>query len=336
MVRVSLIIVNWNGRHYLEGCLASLAQQDYTDCEIVLVDNASVDDSVAFIRERYPAVRLIENVENVGFAGANIQALEWCRGEYIGLLNNDTEIHPGWLERLVAALDAAPDAGGACGTIYSLEDRERVIFTLPKVDPRSGGVVWVKQPAPRCRVDYLLGASMLARRSAIQRIGFLDPAYVAYFEEIDWCARALRAGYDLLYVPEAIVWHKERGSTSVEFHTYQMARNRVRFVLKNFDVDFLPTFPPHYALDIARSFARFIRDGQWQYIWLVARTWLWNVRHLRATLAARRRDLTRIGPARRSYNRSLPLRHHVSDGRGGLRPPVTALDPGDQRSATAF
>ena len=325
MARVSLIIVNWNGRHYLEGCLASLAQQEYADFEIVLVDNASVDGSVAFVRERYPAVRLIQNEENLGFAVANIQALEWCRGDYVGLLNNDTEVHPAWLRSLVATLDAARGAAGACGAIYSLEDRDRVIFTLPKIDPRSGGAVWVRQPAPLCRVDYLSGTSMLMRRSVIERIGFLDPEYFAYFEETDWCARALRAGYDLLYVPEAIVWHKERGSTSVEFHTYQMARNRLRFVLKNFDADLLPAFLLYYAVDIARIFARFIRDGHPQHVLIVTRAWLWNLRHLTDTVAARRRDLARIGPNRRSYNRSLPLRHHQSDGRGGLKPPVRAL-----------
>ena len=323
---VSVVVVNWNGWHFLPGCLDALARQTFQDFEVILVDNGSCDGSVDRVRRHYPAVRVIENRENVGFAVANNQALERCRGRFIALLNNDTAADPGWLAALVGALERHLNAAGACGTIVSLDDPTRVIFTTPKIDPRSARAIWVRQPAPLTRVDGLSGSSMLLRRRAIDRLGLFDPAYVAYFEETDWCARALRAGWDLLYVPEAVVAHKERGSTSAEFHLYQITRNCLRFALKNFDSDLLPLFALHYTYDLARTAARHVRDGQPRDNLLLARAVAWNLRHLPETLAARRRDLARIGPGRRSYNRSLPLRQRASDRRGGLRPPLLAPD----------
>ena len=316
---VSIVVVNWNGWHFLASCLAALAAQTYRDFEVIVVDNGSTDGSVAALRRDHPDVRVVANLSNIGFAAANNQALAYCRGRYLALLNNDTAAAPAWLEHLVAALEADPSAAGACGTIVALSDPARVIFTLPKIDPRSARAIWVKQPSPRREVDYLSGNSLVVRRAVVDRLGFFDPAYVAYFEETDWCARALRAGYRLLYVPEAVVAHKEIGSGSAAFHAYQMERNRLRFALKNFDAGWLPGFLVYYALDAVRTLARNFRDGRPARNWLLARALAWNACHLPATLAARRRDLGRLGPLRRSYNRSLPLRDWSSAGQGGLR-----------------
>ncbi len=317
---VSIVIVNWNGWHFLPACLDSLARQSYSDHEILMIDNASGDGSVEHVRKEHPHVRIVENRVNVGFAIANNQALDHCRGELIALLNNDTAAESGWLAALVGALESHPNAAGVCGTIVALGDPGRVVFTTPKVDPYSARAVWVNQPAPLTRVDYLSGNSMLVRRAAIDRLGFLDPAYLAYYEETDWCARALRAAYELLYVPDAIVAHKEMGSAPGDFHAYQMERNRVRFALKNFDADLLPCFLAHYGADTARALARNARDGQHQRSRTISRALAWNLANWWPTLVARRRDLARIGPRARSYNRSLPLRDRASDGKGGLVP----------------
>jgi hypothetical protein len=317
---VSVVIVNWNGLHFLRGCFAALVAQTYRDFEIIVVDNASTDGSVELLQRDYPSIRLIENQNNVGFAVANNQALAHCRGRLVALLNNDTAAAPDWLGRLVAALEAHPDAAGACGTTVALNEPDRVIFTLPKIDPHSARAIWVKQASPLTDVDYLSGSGMLVRRAVIDQLGFFDPVYVAYYEETDWCARALRAGYRLLYVPEAVIAHKEMGSASSEFHAYQMARNRLRFALKNFDADRLPRFLLHYTIDAARVMAGNIRDGRPWHGLLFARAVAWNLRHLPATLAARHRDLRRIGPNCRSYNRSLPLRDRTTDGCGDLYP----------------
>jgi GT2 family glycosyltransferase len=316
---VSVVVVNWNGWRYLAGCLAALTRQTYADLEIVVVDNGSTDGSVERLRRDYPCVRLIENRENVGFAVANNQALAHCRGRYIALVNNDAAPASDWLATLVATLDEHPNAAGACGVTVALDEPSRVIFTTPKIDPWSARAIWVKAAAPLTAVDTLTGWGMLVRREVIDRLGFFDPAHLAYYEETDWCARALRAGYDLLFAPGATIAHKEQGSASADFHFQQMARNRLRFALRNFDRAWLIGFLPAYTRDLAYDAARNLRDGRGGWNWLLVRAVGWNIRRLPATLAARRRDLARIGPGAQSYNRSLPLRHRASDGRGGLR-----------------
>ena len=318
---VSVIIVNWNGWRFMPACLAALRAQTYTDFEVIVVDNASTDGSVTALQRDYPWVHLIENQENVGFAVANNQALAFCRGQFIACLNNDTAADPGWLAALVGALEACSAAAGACGAVVALDEPERVIFTAPKIDAASGRAIWVNRPLPLHPADSLSGNCMLLRRAVIDRLGLFDPVYIAYYEETDWCARALRAGHELLYVPEAIVAHKEMGSAPGDFHAYQMERNRLRFALKNFDADHVLAFFVHYGRDTARSLARLARDGQWRQARVIGRALAWNLLNLPGTLAARRRDLARLGPAPRSYNRSLPLRAWESDGHGGLRPP---------------
>lgn len=322
--RVSIIVVNWNGWHYLEGCLASLAVQEYADSQVILVDNASHDGSVERVREQFPTVQIIRNRKNLGFALANIQALPRCTGEYICLLNNDTAADPDWLRLLVAAMDESPNAAAVGGTLVALEDRSFISFTTPKIDPTSGRAIWVNHPSGRRSVDWLVGCSMLMRRSAIEQIGFLDPTYTAYYDETDWCARAIRAGYDLVYVPEAIVAHKQSGTTSAEFHDYMMERNHLRFVLKNFDLDALPRFARQYVSEVWRDVAQNWRTGKHARNRLLLRALAWNLLHLSETIVARRHDLARMRRPNHSYNRSLPLRAYASDGLGGLVPPCTA------------
>lgn len=314
----SVVIVNWNGKHYLSSCLISLRKQVYQDFEIIMVDNGSSDGSVDFVRENFPEVEVIESSVNLGFAAGNNLGFQHAMGEYIALLNNDAEADPRWLDELVKVLDSSEKIAGACGTMSSLEEKERVVFTLTKIDPLSAKAYWINQASEQREVDYLMGSGMLIRRSVIDQIGGLDEEYFAYFEETDWCARAIRAGYSLMYIPTAIVYHKQGGSVASEFQYYMMWRNRIRFALKNFDPAFIPGFLFSCVLDICGEMIINLRDSRGSWNKLILKAILWNLVHLSGTLKARRRDLKRIHP-KRSYNRSLPLRSVKSDGKGGFR-----------------
>lgn len=314
----SVVIVNWNGKHYLPSCLMSLRKQLYQEFEIIMVDNGSSDGSVNFVRENFPEVKVIESSVNLGFAAGNNLGFQQARGEYIALLNNDTEVDPSWLDELVKGLDSSEKIAGACGTMCSLEEKERVVFTLTKVNPLSARAYWISQASEQREVDYLMGSGMLVRRSVIDQIGGLDEEYFAYFEETDWCARAIRAGYSLMYVPTAILYHKQAGSVASEFQYYMMWRNRIRFALKNFDLAFIPGFLLFCGLDICGEMIINLRDSKRGWNKLILKAMLWNLVHLSGTLKARQRDLKRIQP-QRSYNRSLPLRSVKSDGKGGFK-----------------
>ncbi len=300
---ISVIVVNWNGRHWLEGCLGSLVQQTYPNVEVVLVDNGSTDGSVEFVRHCYPQVRLIEAGENLGFIGGNNLALAHARGELLAFLNNDTVCDRGWLAALAAAVEP-PDVAGATGKVYALDEPERPVFTLPLIGRYSARARWTADDYPPCDVHYLAGNNMLIKRRVIEEIGPLDADYEAYFEETDWCARMIRAGYRVVYAPAAKIWHKELGSTSLEANRYYMERNRIRFALKNFDPPYLALFVPLYLADAARRFWRGRDSSGVPLRPIILRAIWWNLRHLPATLRSRRRDLGRL-PRRRSYNRSL-------------------------------
>jgi GT2 family glycosyltransferase len=300
---VSIIVVNWNGRDYLPGCLDALRAQTYRRHEVILVDNGSSDGSVALVRERYPEVVLVQSPRNTGFTGGNLLGLRVARGSWIALLNNDTIAEPGWLAALIEAARPA-DVAGATGMVLALDDPGRVAFTLPLLDPRTGRALWTNAEHPVGEVHYLSGNNLVVKRVVLDEVGFLDPEYEAYYEETDWCARMIRAGYRLLYTPHARIRHKELGSTSLERNRYLMERNRIRFVLKNFDPPALLRFLPLYALDAARRLWR--GHDEFGVAWrpLIPRAVGWNLRHLPGTLRARWRDLGRLR-YRRSYNGSL-------------------------------
>lgn len=301
---VTVIVVNWNGKRYLEGCLESLRAQTHRDLDILLVDNASSDDSVAYVRERYPEVRIIESERNLGFVGGNNLGLAHATGTYVALLNNDTVTDPGWLEALLDAVQS-DEVAGATGKVFSLDEPDRIVFTTPLINRYSARALWSAADVPQCDVHYLSGNNLLVKRSVIDEVGPLDPGYYSYFEETDWCARMIVAGYRVVFTPDAKVWHKELGSTSLDTNRYYMERNRVRFALKNFDRAYLALFAPLYLASAIRRFVRGRDEQEVPLRRIIVRAIGWNLRHLPETLASRRRDYRRL-KRRRSYNRSLP------------------------------
>jgi GT2 family glycosyltransferase len=324
---VSVIIVNWNGARHLPVCLQSLRDQTWTPREVLVVDNDSRDESREVIAA-HPEVRLLPLDRNVGFAAGNNAALAEVRGEFVALLNNDAAAEPRWLETCVGALHGRPEVA-AVGCVVRRWTNGAAPFdgdapidtSWVKIDPRSGAPFNFNDERPQGPNDYLAGCAMVVRREVVERIGMLDAAYEAYFEETDWSARMIRGGYTLLFTPATQVWHRVQASSrerAEHYNEWMMCRNRVRFVLKNFDALFLGGFLALYlreiALEVWRGSAGARADdpvgkvGRRRRARLLVRALRWNLRRLPETLAARRRDLGRID-APRSYNRNLPLRH---------------------------
>ena len=122
---VSIIVVNWNGENLLENCLSSLVAQRYLNRDVILVDNGSTDDSVRFVRERFPAVRVVKLSRNEGFTGGNIEGLKTADGEFIALINNDTRAEETWLQSLIQPMLEDP-AVGICASKILFDNRQRV------------------------------------------------------------------------------------------------------------------------------------------------------------------------------------------------------------------
>jgi GT2 family glycosyltransferase len=230
---VTVIIVSWNTRDILRDCLRSVCDQTRAGSfEVIVVDNASSDGSAAMVRSEFPAVALVENRENRGFAAANNQALARASGRYVLLLNPDTLILDRAIDTMVGWMDAHPRIG--CAGCQVLEDRDTVQMTcfrfpsplnillsltgLDRLFPRSRlfGRYWMRWWDRRSEreVDVVSGMFMLVRREVLAQIGPMDEDYFIYAEEADWCYRMRRAGWSRVFTPAARIVHREGGGKS--------------------------------------------------------------------------------------------------------------------------
>ena len=240
---VIIVVLNWNGLADTLACLESLSQLDYPCYRVVVVDNGSTDRSVSAIREQFPAVTIIETGENLGFAGGNNVGLRHALrqgADYALLLNNDTEVAPDFLSLLVKAAETDPQVGMAGPTIYYY-DRPEVIWSAGgEIDWRRGCTRMVGLDerddgqfgrAPR-EVDFVTGCAVLVRATVLRQAGLLDERFFMYYEEVEWCVRTRRAGFRIVRVPQAHVWHKiapGAQADSPRVH-YYMTRNRLLFL----------------------------------------------------------------------------------------------------------
>lgn len=271
-VDLSIVIVNWNTRALLADCLQSLngqwstvngRQSSTTDnrlpftvyrsplTETIVVDNASSDGSAAMVRERFPWVELIENRQNVGFARANNQAICHSRGRYVMLLNSDTVVPPGAIQSLIDFADFHPRAGiigvrliNPDGSFQAGPNRFPTLLTtvfetwgiLQRLSRNPYYPSFPPELSNRSLiVDWVGGACLLARRTAIEEIGMLDEGFFMNSEEVDWCYRMCRQGWEVWYTPDSAVIHlggasAKRSTAAQRLRNY---RGKVLFLSKH-------------------------------------------------------------------------------------------------------
>jgi GT2 family glycosyltransferase len=266
--RVSVIIPNWNGREHLDVCLQALRGKTFRSNEVILVDNASADGSPAFVRERFPEVQIIELTENQGFTGACIAGYEAGRGEFVCLLNNDTEADPCWLEAIVDAFDRRPDVGIVASKMLLFDRRDHFhtdgyFYRLDGIPGNRG--VWQPDRGQYDRPEPVFsacGGAAAYRRAMVDEIGFLDSSFFFSCEDVDLAWRAHLAGWGVLYVPRAIVYHKLKASGgSGVTSSYYDGRNFLYVIWKNYPAGLLR----RHAGDIARA--------QWRISGEALRAW---------------------------------------------------------------
>ena len=219
MHTVSIVIVNHNGREDLATCLPSLFALDYPQdkLEIILVDNASTDDTVAWLTATRPTVRCVVNSENVGFARGINRGAEMARGEYLAFLNPDMRVDPHWLARLVTTIQSEPDVACAGSVVLNwsgdeidFAGRPTDALNLAPNEPLQAKDFYAS--AGDIPLLFASGGAMLIRRDIFQGIGGFDPDYFMYHEDVDLGWRLWQAGYRVLRSVKSRVYHK--GSTS--------------------------------------------------------------------------------------------------------------------------
>jgi GT2 family glycosyltransferase len=239
--RVTLAVLNFNGRRLLERTLPSVVAQAVAGgVRVVVVDDASTDDSLSLIRERWPGVGIVALTENRGITAALNRGVQAAETEFVALLNNDVELADGWLEQLVASLDAHPEAASATGKLMRYDDRQvidaagDVLLWSSAVFNRGYGELDRGQYDKAQDVFSACGGAALYRREAFASVGPFDESFGAYLEDIDWGTRARLAGHTCRYVPEARGFHM-RGATTRGRGAYVslQRRNQLLLVTKN-------------------------------------------------------------------------------------------------------
>jgi N-acetylglucosaminyl-diphospho-decaprenol L-rhamnosyltransferase len=252
MSTLSIVIVNFNARAHLEKCLQSLQSGPPAIAhDIVVVDNGSTDSSAAAVRQRWPHIQVIERRDNAGFAAGNNAGIRATRGDLVLLLNNDTIVPAGAIDRLVQRLEAHPNAAVAGPRLVDAngvvelsfgpmispfgELRQKVTMALHArgVGPASRSVV--RATSEERFVDWVSGACLLVRRAAAERVGLLDERYFMYTEDVDFCAALRAQGWRVLFTPEAEIVHlRGRSRATAPLATNELyRRSHVAFYRKH-------------------------------------------------------------------------------------------------------
>jgi GT2 family glycosyltransferase len=257
--RVTVVIVNWNGKALLEECMESLRKQVYSAFSIIFVDNGSQDGSVDFVKTKYPDIDVITLSQNLGFAAANNLALGTIQTDYVALLNNDAVPDTMWLNNLVTALETHPEAGFVASKM--------LFYHQPDVIDRAGdsytkaGTALLRGRGIKANkfidIDWVFGAcagAALYRMSMLNDIGLFNENFFLLYEDVDLSFRAQLKGYKCLFVPEAIVYHK--GSHSIVHDSpmsiYYSHRNLEWVYIQNMPAQLIPrTILPHIIYNIA-------------------------------------------------------------------------------------
>ncbi len=240
---VSVIIPNWNGAEHLPTCLESLKRQTLAGLEVIVVDNGSTDGSLLLLKQEYAEAQVLALGENRGFAGACNAGMRAARGDFVVLLNNDTEAAADWLEEVVAAFDRFPEAGMVASKML-LFDRRSVFHTAGdfyRLDgvPGNRGV-WETDEGQYDTELYVFGAcggSAAYRRAMLEEVGLLDEAFFYSCEDVDLAWRAQLAGWRCMYAPRAVVYHKLSATGGGPTASFYDGRNTIYVLIKDYPAD---------------------------------------------------------------------------------------------------
>jgi len=301
----SIIVLNYNSKLFLKNCLDSISKQTYPNFEIIVVDNASTDDSLKILKN-YPKIKLIKNRSNLGFAGGNNVGITKSRGKYIVIVDTDTIADKNWISELIKVVEMDEKIGVVGGKVYHLLSGGKKSNTMQYAGGKlhkflnfylfttkiGYGKKDLEQYEKIKEADFAHGCAFLIKRSVIDRIGLMDEKYYMYGEETDCHYRAKEMGYKVFYAPAAKIWHfGSPGIGKISYKkTYYIQRSNIRLAIKLFEWYWVAWYiffsePVHIFLKIIHGLLRkTIKDdlhGMYDAI-------KWNVKNINETLNARK------------------------------------------------
>jgi GT2 family glycosyltransferase len=298
--KFSIIILNYNGKEFLERCLSSVLNTNYPNFEVILVDNASTDGSVEFVKKNFPSVKVIANKVNLHFTGGNNIGIKAARGEYIVLLNNDTEVHPNWLSEIVKVMEIDPSVGLCQCKLLFMDNREEIDSTggfinyLGLCEERGKGEIDKHQYDQIDEIFHAKGAALVVKREVLNEVGLFDSFFYYNYEDVDLCWRARLRGYKVVFCPKAIVYHHRSSPTKKKFQLksegmFHSAKNVIRMIIKNYAlINLIFVLPVLILIEISAAVLLPIK-GQKDYSKAIVKAMLWNIRNIKSTLEERRK-----------------------------------------------
>lgn len=286
MAKAAVVILNWNGRKFLEDFLPAVVQHNPGFSEVIVADNASTDDSIAWLSKNFPGVRIIRNASNGGFAKGYNEALAQVDAEYFVLLNSDVEVTAGWMEPVIEVMDSDKNIAAAQPKIRAFREQEKFEYA-----GAAGGYI-DKYGFPFCRgrifdtieedagqydddaeIFWATGACMFVRASVWKEMGGLDEDFFAHMEEIDLCWRMRNCGYRIMYSGKSIVYHVGGGTLGKQNpqKTYLNFRNNLILLLKNHASQYLFLKMLWRMVLDGIAGTRMLLGGQVSHFWAVIR-----------------------------------------------------------------
>ena len=261
-----------------------------SDLEVIVVDNGSKADSSALLKARFPHIKAIRSEVNLGFAGGNNLGIKAAKGEYLFLVNNDTEFTAGLVEELVDVLDKYPQVGMVSPMIKYFDYPDLIQYagyTPINYYTCRNSCIGLKQ-IDKGQFDhtsptaYCHGAAMMVRRAAIEKAGLMNEGFFLYYEEVDWCEHIKRAGYQAWVNTRALIYHKESVSVGKKsrLKTYFMNRNRMLFIRRNAPFFKMIIFYFYYCLVVVpRDMLVYIKEKNYSFIPVLLKAVWWNFTH---------------------------------------------------------
>lgn len=239
---LSIITINYNG---LEDTCSLIETIPFNEkMEVIVVDNASINNEASLIKQRFPYVNIIRSNKNIGFAGGNNLGIKAAKGKYIFLVNNDTLFKQFNSQALIDRLESSDAIGIVCPKIRFAWGNNPIQFTgytpLSKITVRNQAIGFGEEDKGQYETahptPYAHGAAMLIKRKALEKVGLMPECYFLYYEELDWSMMFTRAGYQIWYEPSCTIYHKESQATghNSPLRTYYITRNRLLLVKRNY------------------------------------------------------------------------------------------------------
>ncbi|MFA7473285.1 MAG: glycosyltransferase family 2 protein [Spirosomataceae bacterium] len=297
MKLVSIITVNFNQPEVTEALLQSIFDyEDYPNYEVIVVDNGSRKDYTKEWRNRYENVTFIRSESNLGFAGGNNLGLDYASGEYFFLINNDTEITTGLTRKLVATLEKYPDVAIVSPKLHYASQEHLIQYVgYTKMNFFTGRNRCIGQfeidkgqyDQASATTGFAHGAAMMVRREAVEKVGRMNEGYFLYFEELDWCERMRRAGYQIYVNTLALIYHKESVSVGKNspLKEYYMTRNRILFVRKYAQPFQFAVFVMYYLLIVSpRNILRYLIRSDFNLLKAFFKGVFWHFSHTKNSI----------------------------------------------------